>query len=189
MILFILKGEEMSSFLYNIYAKAKLLKSNIEVVLNKIKFNFSNIKFLRRLVVIIIGASVCVIASAWLASKNSLGKMFYTYQGYILSIAISIFLAPLFLNHAIESAKTRSPGWSYLLGAKVGSCLGLLISFLVGICSVILKAQWVLDELTMALKALVLTLVSGLIVGAIIGMLLLPILRLAIYGSQIIKER
>jgi hypothetical protein len=188
MILSLLKGVEMNSFLHHIYAKVKVLKSNIDVEVKRVKLNFSNMQFLRKLIVIIVGTAICAATSAWLASESSLGKMFYTYHGYILSIALSIFLAPFFLNYAIEIAKTRYPGWSYFLGAKAGSCLGLIIALLVGFCSINLKAKWVLDELSMALKALVLTLVSGLIVGAIIGMLLLPILRLAVYGSQIIKD-
>jgi hypothetical protein len=188
MILSLLEGVEMSSFLHRIHVKVKMLKSNIDVEVKSIKFNFSNMQFLRKLIVIIGGTAICAAASAWLASEGSLGKMFYTHHGFILSIAMSIFLAPFFLNYAIKIAKTSYPGWSYFLGAKVGSCLGLIIALLVGFCSITLKAKWVLDELSMALKALVLMLVSGLIVGAIIGMLLLPILRLAVYGSQIIKD-
>jgi len=42
--------------------------------------------------------------------------------------------------------------------------------------------------LRVALAALFLILISGLVVGAIIGMLLLPILRLSIYGSRIIRN-
>lgn len=172
----------------SILDKVAQFKKKFTLEISRLKVTLSDKQFLRKLIATIIGTGICVIVSTWLTSKSSLGDNYYTYPGQLISVLTTIFLVPFVLNYAAENAKAHSTGWSYLIGAKVGSWVGLIISFIAGLCSILLKARWVLEEFRIALAAFFLILISGLVVGAIIGMLLLPIVRLSIYGSRIIRN-
>lgn len=171
-----------------IFRKAKEKKRKIFLQVANLKPLISNRQFIRKLIAVITATGLCVVASGWLTSKSSLGTNYYTYTGFLAAIIVSLILAPPLLNYALERAKARSPAWSYWIGAKAGSWLGVAVSLIVGFLSISLKARWLLEELRIALAALTLTLISGLVIGGLIGMLLLPILRLIIYGSCIIKK-
>jgi hypothetical protein len=113
-----------------------------------------------------------------LTSASSFGEKFYSPEVQLISVVLIALVAPFVIYSGMKQALWRRVIWSYLIGAKLGGFTGLFIGVMLTGATIYYRAMWIMSEKKLIAGAFILGGISGLLTGAVVGLIMLPLARI-----------